>query len=449
MSYTGELDTNLRRHGRGTYNYNNTSFKYTGNFHRGIKQGQGSFLICGGQYEGSFENGEITGTGKRTWDSGTQYEGEFVMGEMHGQGRMSLPTGESYVGLFFQNKRHGAGELTSPDGTVYQGTFESHKKHGEGIEYLPGGATFTGIWSQGKRHGAGTLAFPGGECLKATWNNGEINPEAEGGAEFHDANAQYSYNGSWLKGQPTEAGVGEIVPKGAGITVSESTDDDDGVSRSEAEPSTVEPSGKRWISSLGAGDRLTDWTFQIKTTKQLDKKTRILPEKGRTVEITTWLVAPVPNEDDDEGVTQAVDANAGTDAGTDENEEILPGVEKFVPVQTRLFIVVPKEDGGEEEEGNTGIDGGTSALAAEELGDHPTCITVEIDEKGVACLPTVDVNVDTAPGTYAVKVRDSTKYGKGSLSLGFVLCDAFTILVSVGVDGGGSKGGSKKKKKKK
>ena len=439
--YTGELDTKLRRNGRGTYNYNNTSFKYTGEWNRGVKSGNGMFSICGGYYEGTFENGEITGQGKRVWDAGRTYEGDFLQGEMHGHGTMIMVTGEQYVGEFHQNQRHGDGELTSPDGTVYQGTFESHKKNGEGTEYMRGGAIFVGIFANGKRHGAGTLTFPSGECLKGTWHQGDVNPEAEGGATFQDVNANgFKYVGGWSNGKATESGSGVIMPMGDGIAATESTDDspaEDG-----EESAATLPDGKRWIAELAPGNRLSGWTFSVSTTKQMDKKTRIIPETGRRFQIEAWLVAPALSEEEEEEAAAAAAAAAEAVATDESGDVAAPEKEPFTPIQTNLLVLVPTAVEGEESIGD-----GESTLVEPLLDASLTPIFMDVDESGVAHLPDVDVDPDAVPGKYTLNIFDTTTFGKGSTSLGFVQCTSTSILVELSVGGGGSKDKGKKGKK--
>ena len=65
--------------------------------------GDGSF------YEGSFENGEITGHGYRTWvHTKNSYTGQFERGEMNGNGLMVYGNGDRYEGGWQNNKREGS-----------------------------------------------------------------------------------------------------------------------------------------------------------------------------------------------------------------------------------------------------------------------------------------------------------------------------------------------------
>ena len=49
------------RHGKGTYSYPNKCFQYNGDWENGVKHGHGIFYLKDGpQYEGDFDNGEMT-----------------------------------------------------------------------------------------------------------------------------------------------------------------------------------------------------------------------------------------------------------------------------------------------------------------------------------------------------------------------------------------------------
>ena len=80
------------RHGEGTYTFSeNPYFQYQGSYESGIKQsydGNASSMILrdGSKYSGDFKDGEITGTGLKTWTDGKVYKGKFLEGEMHGNG---------------------------------------------------------------------------------------------------------------------------------------------------------------------------------------------------------------------------------------------------------------------------------------------------------------------------------------------------------------------------
>jgi hypothetical protein len=436
--YTGNLDTKLRRHGNGTYQYGaGNTFKYTGDWVRGVKHGHGTFTVPGATLTGNFQHGEITGTGTKTFESGATYTGDFLQGEYHGQGSTTNVLGVTYVGAFVQNKRHGEGELTTANQIVYQGEFQNHRKHGAGTEYYTNKSVFEGTWLDDKRHGAGTLTFASGETLTATWNNDAINPEAQGGAVFKDVNAQYTYQGNWSDEQPTEAASSAIRPSGSGLSVPEPAEENGEGQDAKGDAANA---ASRWVAQLNTGEPITDWVFAVDTTKQLDKKTRTIPETGRCVELVAWLVAP-PTEETKEEEEAKVE-------GSEEMEETAEttGVGVFKPVQVCFFtVLVGDTQGGDVEGGESAID----VVAYEDT--PPTAIEMAVGEDGKAVLPSVEMHAEVPPGKYELRVVDSTRFGEGSQTLGFQKCGGCVVSVVVGAEGGGgggSKSGKKKKKKK-
>lgn len=55
-------------------------------------------LVDGSVFEGQFKNGDKSGKGTFTWNTGGCYEGEFEANDMHGEGRYQWNDGRSYVG---------------------------------------------------------------------------------------------------------------------------------------------------------------------------------------------------------------------------------------------------------------------------------------------------------------------------------------------------------------
>ncbi len=100
-------------------------------------------------YEGSFEGGELDGTGTFTWPDGRRYEGEFSAGTKRGQGEMVWPTGNRYVGAFENDQRHGRGTYYWRDGTIYQGQFANNRSHGFGIKRDADGIAEFQQWKNG------------------------------------------------------------------------------------------------------------------------------------------------------------------------------------------------------------------------------------------------------------------------------------------------------------
>lgn len=426
------MDEKLRRHGQGSYTYSNAFFKYTGEWQRGVKQGRGRLEMRDGSViEATFVRGEITGTGSRRWPTGKVYEGDFENGEFHGQGSMSLPSGESYVGEFVHNQRHGDGELTLADGTVFQGRFEMHKKNGEGTEYLPGGTVFSGTWVAGLREGLGKLTYAGGEALQGTWRGGVLDPDEE--ATFSDPSCGFQYDGGWavVDGRVAPKGMasGNITPKGTGI---EPTNPEDEAVGDSADPSTQDSLPPHaWTVNLDAGDHLSDWVFSVSpATADVP-----LAEKGRILEVTTWLLRDAPPLDGD----ASPEASKENGASIDEQKEEYP---RAVDI---LHPVTPEESGevnGFAEEAALRSMHGGSEL------QESRCFVLPIGEDGTVALPAMAVMEGAAAGIYEMRVKDTTKLSPGSLDVGFEQLPELHIRLSVGVGGGSSSKGKKKKKKK-
>lgn len=102
------------------------------------------------EFDGRFEDGRLTGTGRYKHRSGIAYRGEWRNGVMHGQGELSLPDGDVYVGSFREGKLHGEGVYIETSGTVYRGGYLANERDGDG-----------------------TLTYASGEVLAAAWRAGE------------------------------------------------------------------------------------------------------------------------------------------------------------------------------------------------------------------------------------------------------------------------------------
>ncbi|XP_056399328.1 MORN repeat-containing protein 1 isoform X2 [Hyla sarda] len=147
--YVGDVKKQLR-HGYGVYVYENSFFRYDGEWKDGKKHGHGKLLFRDGSYyEGEFVHGEITGNGLRYWAAlGNTYSGEFQDGELHGHGVMKYKDGGRYEG-------HGL--LVDKEGQTYSGAFHNNKKHGDGQMTFQNGDHYEGNWVLDQRQGHGVL----------------------------------------------------------------------------------------------------------------------------------------------------------------------------------------------------------------------------------------------------------------------------------------------------
>ncbi len=71
--------------GKGRVEFANRFFVFDGVHQHGVRRMGKLLLGDGGYYEGQFDaEGEITGSGFRSWRSGESYSGQFTLGERHG-----------------------------------------------------------------------------------------------------------------------------------------------------------------------------------------------------------------------------------------------------------------------------------------------------------------------------------------------------------------------------
>jgi hypothetical protein len=114
-NYKGYFKTN-RPHGEGVSTYPNKS-TYDGEWKDGKYCGRGIQTIenCS-QYTGEMNFGRREGVGKLVFESGLEYEGEFLDGKPHGRGKMkSALTGWGYEGSFQMGNIEGSGVLITPE----------------------------------------------------------------------------------------------------------------------------------------------------------------------------------------------------------------------------------------------------------------------------------------------------------------------------------------------
>ncbi len=213
--YTGSV-VNSIRNGEGKYDYllgGNHLYKYEGNYVDGKKSKNGKFIVrdyC--EYQGEFDNDEITGKGIKKWNDGRIYIGEFLNGEMNGKGKfISSNENEVYEGTFLDNKRHGNGTYTAKKGDdidIYQGEFHLHKMHG------------TGVYVKERKFCASSSSF-NNNCIKGhasiTWNKlaqyeGIIqNGALHGAGYFKASDNSYEYDGCFDDNLPTDTSVGSYL----------------------------------------------------------------------------------------------------------------------------------------------------------------------------------------------------------------------------------------------
>ncbi|CAK8986009.1 unnamed protein product [Durusdinium trenchii] len=136
---------------------------YTGMIKEGKRHGHGVWQSKNCQYEGQWKADAQDGQGRQTWSDGRVYEGQFQNGRFSGTGKMVWHTQKGML--------------------VYEGQYKDDLKHGHGKFVWPDGRTYDGEWSQGKRHGRGTYITAKAERKVGYWQDDKFDRwEKEEGA---------------------------------------------------------------------------------------------------------------------------------------------------------------------------------------------------------------------------------------------------------------------------
>eukprot|EP00667_Euglena_gracilis_P008931 EG_transcript_9058 len=199
-NYSGDVKDG-RRHGCGMYVYRNPAFHYEGDWKDNLKHGHGTFTIGDSTYEGEFQNGEMTGKGRRVWGSGAVYCGDFLLGEMHGFGEYLAADGTKYEGEWQFNKRQGQGTLQWPDGQHYEGSFHNHKPHGPGVLQLRNGDVLRGTFECEQLHGTGSILNYHGDEYVGSFHRGVM----QGPGRWTSRTSGCVFEGQWEGDRPQEA----------------------------------------------------------------------------------------------------------------------------------------------------------------------------------------------------------------------------------------------------
>lgn len=221
--YRGEMNEKYMPHGRGFLFFPDESI-YIGYFSNGHAKGEGKYLnsrkvLTEGQFISIDEEGSSTqngfslvvhGEGSESWPDGTNYTGNFHMGIKQGngilknkeftyegefyndlfsgKGTLTLSNGDIFKGSWKDGMKHGKGKLKEKNGLIYEGHFKNNEKSGEGIMVWPDKRRYEGQWKKGKKHGIGLYTYfdkSKGRLRtgKSEWDNGDrvrwISPSRE------------------------------------------------------------------------------------------------------------------------------------------------------------------------------------------------------------------------------------------------------------------------------
>ena len=128
-TYTGYFLNGLK-HGYGILQYSSGDI-LEGIWEEGlINETESTYTWkSGSKYVGGFKNDEMNGYGKFTNTVG-EYEGDWHDGVRHGEGSFIHSNGMTYSGQWSNDQKNGEGEYTSPQGSIYVGSFMNDNKHG-------------------------------------------------------------------------------------------------------------------------------------------------------------------------------------------------------------------------------------------------------------------------------------------------------------------------------
>ena len=91
-----------------------------------------------GSWTGELDsNGKRTGKGKMTYDAGATYEGDFVNDKYEGYGTYTWDDKDVYEGEWKDGERHGKGVFRSGDGVVEYSMYEAGAPKGDGVSWEP------------------------------------------------------------------------------------------------------------------------------------------------------------------------------------------------------------------------------------------------------------------------------------------------------------------------
>ena len=122
-----------------------------------------------------------TGKGQATYPNQDTYDGDFEDGVRSGSGKYTYVSkgGEEvqdvYEGEWKDNLKHGIGKQTYAGKGSYYGYWEAGRRHGEGVFTYTNQDVYSGLWSNGVKEGKGTYVFfQTGMKLVGVWKNGEM-----------------------------------------------------------------------------------------------------------------------------------------------------------------------------------------------------------------------------------------------------------------------------------
>ena len=122
--------------------------KYIGHVNaRGQRHGEGFLLGEKGMcYEGTWEDGLMSGVGVKQFPSGDRYEGNHIAGQRSGWGYYLFQCGDKYTGQWVANVMEGQGCFVWAGGDMYSGSWKKGVISGRGHKTYADGSNVKGIF---------------------------------------------------------------------------------------------------------------------------------------------------------------------------------------------------------------------------------------------------------------------------------------------------------------
>ncbi len=166
---------------------------------------------CGGRVsvedgiveEGIFEDGQLNGQGKRTWNDGDIEEGNFENGHLHGQGKVTCSNGAVFEGVWEGNCLVLEGNCLNGNGKrvfcchyVEEGEYEDGVLKKGKIIYFNSGIVYEGEFDEnGDLDGQGRAIYGNGTIAQGEFKEGNI---VKGKITLPDGSV---YEGVWADGE--------------------------------------------------------------------------------------------------------------------------------------------------------------------------------------------------------------------------------------------------------
>lgn len=186
-------------HGRGILRYSDGSV-YEGQWEHGNYSGTGKYTSTDEEYFGSWVNGIKSGHGKLiTEDGQVVYDGWFANDKRSGAGTLKyIQTGVSYAGLWSNDTPKGKGTWKWADGSWWESTWggsdgKTSSGTGRTRRFFPNGDVYEGETTDGKMTGTGKITFSSGEVYR-----GKIKNSSKHGHGSYKTLDGMLYEGKWV-----------------------------------------------------------------------------------------------------------------------------------------------------------------------------------------------------------------------------------------------------------